>query len=90
MRYADTTTTDWEEPDRQDLVGCSLATEIFEQDEYMIGNKRENRRRQNLLDEIVREHIDGNRQSESESKSKSKSKAKTKMRAMFKKFLYGK
>jgi hypothetical protein len=84
MRYADTTTTDWEEPDRQDLVGCSLATEIFEQDEYMIGNKRENRRRQNLLDEIVREHIDGNRQ------SKSKSKAKTKMRAMFKKFLYGK
>lgn len=80
MRYSDstTTTTDWVELDRQEMDDHSLATEIFEQHEYVHGEKREMPGRQNLLDELVREHNEGNRQS------------KSNLQAMFNKFLYRK
>ena len=80
MRYSDSTTTitNWEEVDQQDMVDSSLATEIFEQHEYMSGENREKPRRQKLLDELVDEHIEGNRPS------------KSKLQVMFNKFLYRK
>ena len=77
MRYSDSI-TNWEEIDQPDMVDSSLATEIFEQDEYMYGESRENACRQKLLDEFVHEHIKGNRPS------------KSKLQAMFNKFLYRK
>jgi hypothetical protein len=80
MRYSDSTSTitNWEELDQQDIVDSSLATEIFEQHEYMSGENREKPRRQKLLDELVPEHIEGNRPSMS------------KLQLMFNKFLYRK
>lgn len=80
MRYSNSTTTitNWEELDRPDMVDFSLATEIFEQREYMFGENREQVRRQKLLDELVPEHIEGNRPS------------KSKLQVMFNKFLYRK
>ena len=80
MRYSDSTTTitNWEELDRQDMVDSSLATEIFEQHEYMSGENGEKPRRQKLLDELVPEHIEVNRPS------------KSKLQVMFNKFLYRK
>ena len=80
MRHSDSTTTitNWEELDQQDIVDSSLATEIFEQHEYMSGENREKPPRQKLLDELVHEHIEGNRPS------------KSKLQVMFNKFLYRK
>jgi hypothetical protein len=80
MRYSDSTPTItiWEELDRQDIVDSSLATEIFEQHEYMSGENREKPRRQKLLDELVHKHIEGNRP------------LKSKLQVMFNKFLYRK
>ena len=80
MRYSDstTTTTDWEELDRQEMVDNSLDDENFAHHEYMFREKREKPHRQKLLDELVREHIEGKRQS------------KSKLQAMFNKFLYTK
>ncbi|MCP4332960.1 MAG: hypothetical protein GY785_09920 [Gammaproteobacteria bacterium] len=78
MRYSDstTTTTDWEELDRQDMVDNSLDTEKLALHEYMFGENREMQHQQKLRDELVREHIKGHRQS------------KSKLQAMFNKFLY--
>ena len=80
MRSSDSTitTTDWDELDRQDMVDFSLATEIFEQHEYMSGENREQARRQHLRDELVHEHIEGTRPT------------KAKLRTMFDRFLYRK
>ena len=80
MRYSDSTATitNWEEFGRQDMVDSNLATEIFEQHEYMPSENREKPRRQKLLDELVHEHIEGNRSS------------KSKLQVMFNKFLYRK
>jgi len=72
------TTTDWDELDRQDRVDYSLATEIFEQHEYGFEEHRQQPRQQMPLDDLVHERIEGNRQS------------KSKLRTMFDKFLYGK
>jgi hypothetical protein len=80
MRYSDSTTTitNWDELDRQDMVDSSRATEIFEQHEDMSGENQEKPRQQKLLDELVHEHIEGNRAS------------KSKLKIMFNKFLYRK
>jgi hypothetical protein len=80
MRYSDSTATitNWEEFDRQDMVDSNLATEIFEEHEYMSSENREKPRRQKLLDELVHEHIEGNLPS------------KSKLQVMFNKFLYRK
>ncbi len=80
MRYSDstTTTTDWEELDRQDRVDYNRATERLEQHEYRFDENLEKPYRQKLLDELVREDIEGYRQS------------KSKLSSMFDKFLYRK
>jgi len=79
MEYSDSTTTitSWEESDWQDKVDYSLASEVFEQHDYLFEKKREHPRRQKLLDDLVREHIEGNRLS------------KSKLLVLFDKFLYG-
>jgi hypothetical protein len=48
----------------------------------MSGENRKKRRRQKLIDELVREHLDGKQQREG------RRKAKSTLQAMFDKFLY--
>jgi hypothetical protein len=84
MRYSDTTntTTDWDEFDLPDNTDSSLITDISRGLEYMSGENRKKRRRQKLIDELVREHLDGKQQREG------RRKAKSTLQAMFDKFLY--
>ncbi|MCG6889287.1 MAG: hypothetical protein LJE92_06830 [Gammaproteobacteria bacterium] len=69
---------DWDELDRLDTADYSMATEIFEQHEYRFGESQARPHRQKPLDELVREHIEGNR------------KSRSKLQAMFNKFVYRK
>jgi hypothetical protein len=86
MGYSDTTTTTtgWDEFDLPDHTDSSLITDISRGLDYMSGESRKKRHRQKLIDELVREHIDGKQQREGGRKAKSK------LQAMYQKFLYRK
>ncbi|MCG6889176.1 MAG: hypothetical protein LJE92_06265 [Gammaproteobacteria bacterium] len=67
MTFSDPTTmtTDWDEFDLPDNTDSSLITDISRRLVYMSGENREKRRRQKLIDELVREHIEDQQQPKS-------------------------
>ena len=54
----ETTETDWENLDVEDRTDRSLITDITDTFSNLSGEKRAERRRQKLREELVREHIE--------------------------------